>query len=69
MRLVKNWKKIALKSYSMWSIYAGIAVLAVPEVLYITTGYDWVSPYLTGYLGLGLLIAGGLGRLVKQGIE
>jgi len=29
MKLVKNWKAIAARSHSMWSIYLGIIVLLV----------------------------------------
>lgn len=67
--LVKNWKKIALKSYSMWAVYLGILTLVLPEVWYGVMGYDVVSPYLSGYLGVALLIYGGLGRLWDQGLN
>ena len=68
MRLIPNWKQIATRSHSMWAFYLGVAVLAAPEVVFVLTGYDAVSPYLTGYGGLALLIYGGLGRLWDQGI-
>lgn len=67
--LVKNWKAIALKSHSMWAVYLGVAVLALPEVVFLVTGYDVVSPYLSGYGGLGLLVYGGLGRLWDQSLS
>lgn len=68
MRLIPNWKAIALKSHSMWAAYLGIVVLAAPEVIFLTTGADAVSPYLTGYVGLTLLVYGVIGRLWDQGI-
>lgn len=69
MKLVHNWKKIAARSHSMWAVYLGVAVLALPELVFLITGYDVVSPYLSGYGGLGLLIYGGLGRLWDQGLS
>lgn len=68
MRLIPNWKKVATRSHSMWAVYLGVAVLTAPEVAFILTGYETVSPYFTGYAGLALLIYGGLGRLWDQGI-
>jgi len=67
MRLVPNWKNIALKSWSMWAVYAGIFTLVVPEIMFILFRYD-MNPYISAYLGLALLIGGALGRLVDQGI-
>lgn len=66
MRLVKNWKQIALKAHSMRAVYLGILTLVIPEVWFAVTGYDLVSPYVTGYLGVLLLIYGGIGRLIHQ---
>ena len=68
MKLVRNWKRIAWASWSMRAIYAGIAVLVVPELLFIWLGRDVISPYLTAYGGLALLVLGGIGRLIDQGI-
>jgi GH24 family phage-related lysozyme (muramidase) len=68
LKLIPNWKRVALRSHSMWAVYLGIAVLVLPEIFYGVQGYDLVSPYLTGYLGVGLLIYGGLGRIIDQGI-
>jgi len=68
VKLVKNWKAIALKSHSMRATWLGIAVLTLPEIWFRVAGFDIVSPYLTGTVGLVLLIYGALGRLVDQGI-
>lgn len=69
MRLKKNWKDILLYSYSMWAIYIGLALLVIPEVFYLTYGYQLMSPYLTGYGGVALMFLGGLGRVIDQGID
>jgi len=68
MKLVHNWKKILLKSYSMWAAYLGIALLLIPEVFYLTQGYQLLSPYLSGYGGFALLVVGVFGRIIDQGI-
>lgn len=68
MRLIPNWKNVALRSHSMWAVYLGIAALVAPEVALLFTGRETINPYFTGYAGLALLIYGGLGRLWDQGI-
>lgn len=68
MRLVNNWKKIATKSHSMWAGYLGMGTLVMPEAAYWALGFQIVSPYITGYLGVALLIYGVIGRLKDQGI-
>lgn len=65
MILVDNWKAILLKSYSMWATIIGILVLGGSEALYAAYQVE-TDPYIKGWLGLGLLIAGGVGRLIKQ---
>lgn len=68
MRLIPNWKRIALRSFSMWAQYLGLLWLAVPEVLYgfwqIETNplIWWVLAFAT------IIILGVLGRIVDQGI-
>lgn len=68
MKLISNWKAVALKSWSMWCIYLGIALLVLPEILYVLYGLN-IDPRIPGWGGLGLLIAGGVGRLLDQGID
>jgi len=68
MKLVHNWKSIALKSHAMWSQYLGIATILAPEFLYWKYGYIVADPYVTTYVGLGLIVYGMLGRLKDQGI-
>jgi len=68
MKLVRNWKAIALRSHSMRATWLGMAVLVLPEIWFMVAGFDLVSPYLTGTVGLALLVYGALGRLADQGI-
>lgn len=68
MRLIPNWRAILLKSWSMRLTYAGLAVLAVPEALYMLTGWQWVSPYWLGWSGLLIPMLTILGRIIDQGI-
>jgi len=69
MKLVKNWKQIALKSHSMWAVYFGILLFVGAELLYLILGYQVINPFLVGYGGIFLLIYGGLGRLWDQGLS
>jgi GH24 family phage-related lysozyme (muramidase) len=67
MKTVKNAKRVALRSYSMWANYLGIAALIAPELIFLALGVD-TNPRLWWILGLGLILAGILGRLVDQGM-
>lgn len=69
MKLVKNWKSILLEAHSMWAVYLGIVVILVPEVLFLILGYDVVSPYTRGIVGFILLVYGGFGRVIDQGVS
>jgi len=66
MKLVDNWQAILLRSHSMWAVYLGIALLGVPEGLFWIFERQFMNPYVTGFGGLGLMIYGGLGRIVDQ---
>lgn len=68
MKLVQNAKSIALKSFSMWANYLGILCLLVPEGIYYLWERD-TNPRVWWLLGLGLIVAGALGRLIDQGID
>lgn len=67
MKLIPNAKRIALRSYSMWANYLGVVCLILPEAIFWATGRD-TDPRLWWLLGLGLIVAGIIGRLVSQGI-
>ena len=68
MRLIHNWKAVALRSHSMWSLYLSLVALVTPDALYLALGHDVASPRFWFILGLALLIYGILGRLKDQGL-
>lgn len=68
MKIVKNAKRIALKSYSMWSMYLGVLLLVIPEVLFVVWELE-VDPYCLWNIALLLLVVGAVGRLVDQGMN
>jgi lysozyme len=65
MRLIPHAKTVAVKSYSMWSIYLGIVCLILPEAIFYLFGRD-TNPHLWWWAALGLLIFGAAGRLIDQ---
>jgi len=65
MKLVGNAKRIAAVSYSFWLTVAGIISMVVPELFYGATGID-LNPYLFWFIGILLLIASLIGRLIEQ---
>jgi len=65
--LVTNAKGLALKAFSMWCNYLGLFVLIAPEIRYWVWEID-TNPTLVWWLGIGLIVAGTIGRLVNQGI-
>ena len=68
MKLVKNWKSIAARSHSMWAGNAGLTTLVLPEMAYLALKYQVVNPYVSGYVGVALLVYGLFGRILDQGI-
>lgn len=68
MRLVPNAGNIALRSFSMWANYLGILVLIMPEILYVLFERD-TNPRIWFFAGLGLIVAGIVGRLIDQGLD
>lgn len=67
MRTVPNARRIALRSYSMWANYAGIAALVAPEAIYLLTQID-TNPRIWWIAGLALILFGICGRLIDQGM-
>lgn len=67
MKLIPNWRRVALRSHSMWSGYLGLAALVAPEALYGLLGHDVASPRLWWLLGVLLVAYGLLGRVKDQG--
>jgi GH24 family phage-related lysozyme (muramidase) len=68
MRMIPNAGAVARRAFSMWCNYAGIAALIAPEVIYAVAGID-TNPRIWFWLGLGLIVAGIVGRITDQGID
>jgi len=66
MRLIPKACRVALRSYSMWANYLGLACLLAPEAIYLAAGVD-TSPRAWWIAGVVLVFAGGIGRLIDQG--
>ena len=66
MKLIPNWRDVALRAFSMWANYLGILALILPELIFWLTGID-TNPRIWWSLGLGLIVAGIVGRLLSQG--
>lgn len=67
MKLVPNWKRLALRAHSMWANWLGLACLVAPEIIFYLTGRD-MNPRLLWITGIGLIVYGLLGRLLDQGV-
>jgi hypothetical protein len=67
MKLIHNWKAVALHSHSMWAFYLSLIALLTPDVVFYVWGVD-TNPRLWFVLGVGLLIYGIAGRLKDQGL-
>lgn len=67
MKLVKNARQVAWRTYSMWANYLGIAALIAPEAIYLIWQID-TNPRLWWVLGIGLIVFGIVGRLIDQGM-
>lgn len=68
MRLIPNAGAVARRAFSMWCNYLGIAALIAPEVIYAVAQID-TNPRIWFWTGLGLIVAGIIGRIVDQGID
>jgi GH24 family phage-related lysozyme (muramidase) len=68
LKLIPDAKNIALKAFSMWANYIGIACLIVPELIYWLAETD-TNPRFWWWMGMFLLIAGSAGRMIDQGID
>ena len=67
MHLVPNARAVAMRSYSMWANYLGIVAILAPDAIYLATERD-TNPHMWLFIGLGLILAGIVGRMVSQGI-
>ena len=68
MKLIDNWKTVALKAHSMWALYLSALFLIAPEVIYLLLEID-TNPRLWWIGGFVLLIYGIIGRMKDQGID
>lgn len=66
MKLVPDWQRVLALSLSFWMQIAGLAVLIIPEIRYVTTGQD-SDPVFLWWLGILLLLGGIIGRIFRQG--
>lgn len=68
MKLINNWRGVALRSFSMWANYLGIACLVAPEIIYIVSEVD-TNPRIWWVGGLVLIVGGIIGRVLDQAID
>lgn len=68
MRMIPNAGAVARRAFSMWCNYLGIAALIAPEIIYALAGID-TNPRIWFWLGIGLIVAGIVGRITDQGID
>lgn len=66
--LIEEWKGVLKRSHSMWSQYAALFVLLLPELLFWLYGVD-TNPRIFWLAGVGLVAYGIVGRIKKQGIK
>ncbi len=66
MKLISDWKSIALFSHSMWGYHFTGLFLLLPELLYGVLGVD-TNPLIWWSLAVAAWIWGSLGRVVDQG--
>lgn len=68
MRLIPNAGAVARRAFSMWCNYLGILCLILPELIYAVAEID-TNPRIWFWAGLGLIVAGIIGRITDQGID
>jgi lysozyme len=66
--LVDNWRRVVALSLSFWMQVLGLLALIVPELWYFFTGEDY-DPRLMWGIGVGMNVAGLVGRLWQQGVS
>jgi len=63
--LDKNWKGIALRSYTAWAFYALAAVTLAPDLIFLVAQVD-TNPAMWSMLQIWIVVLGIVGRLVLQ---
>lgn len=61
----RNWKTIALRSYTAWAFYALAAITLAPDLIYLLTKRD-TNPAVWSMLQIWIVVLGILGRLILQ---
>lgn len=69
MKLISNWRAVALRSHSMWAQYLSLLCLILPEVAFVALGYDVASPRLWWGLAAVFAVYGIVGRVKDQGLS
>lgn len=69
MKLIPNWRRVALRSHSMWAQYLSLLCLLVPELAFVLLGYDVASPRLWWLLAVAFAVYGIVGRIKDQGLS
>lgn len=69
MRVIPNWKEVSIDTHSIRFLWAmAWAFILLPDLAYVATGLDLVSPYLRGWGALAFCAVVWLGRILDQGI-
>lgn len=63
--IIKDAKRVALVSYSIWAQVLGLVALIMPELLFGVWGIE-ANPYFLWWLGVGLTLFGIIGRFISQ---
>lgn len=61
----KNWKGIALLTYTAWAFYALAAVTVAPDLIFLVFEVD-TNPAMWSMLQIWIVVLGIIGRLVMQ---
>lgn len=61
----KNWRAIALKSYTAWAFYVLAFITIAPDVIYLVFGLD-TNPVVWSGLQIWVILLGVVGRLILQ---
>lgn len=61
----KNWKTIALVSYTAWAFYLLAAITFAPDLIYLTFGID-TDPAVWTLVQIWVVVLGVFGRLILQ---
>jgi hypothetical protein len=66
LELIENAGRVYTRSYSCWAIYAGYALLIVPELIFWFVGRDVIAPQFWWWAAMLALTFGLIGRGLRQ---